>query len=101
MPSQATTIGLFLAGDVMTGRGVDQVMAQSVDPVLYERWVQDAREYVALAEVANGPISKPVDGVYLWGDALVELERAGVDARIVNLETAVTTSPDAWPGKGI
>ena len=34
-------------------------------------------------------------------DALAELERARLDARIVNLETAVTTVGDAWPGKGV
>jgi hypothetical protein len=29
-------IKLFLAGDVMIGRGIDQALEQSVDPVLYE-----------------------------------------------------------------
>jgi poly-gamma-glutamate capsule biosynthesis protein CapA/YwtB (metallophosphatase superfamily) len=95
------TIALFLGGDVMTGRGVDQILAHSVDPVLYERRVRDAREYVGLAERANGPIPRPVDDAYLWGDALEELARAGVDARIVNLETSITTSADAWPAKAI
>jgi poly-gamma-glutamate synthesis protein (capsule biosynthesis protein) len=42
-----------------------------------------------------------VDDAYVWGDALAELERARPDARIANLETSVTTSEDAWPGKGI
>jgi poly-gamma-glutamate capsule biosynthesis protein CapA/YwtB (metallophosphatase superfamily) len=98
---RASTIGLFLGGDVMTGRGVDQAMAHPVDPVLYEQCVRDARWYVTLAERANGPIPRPVDGGYLWGDALAEIDRAGVDVRIVNLETSITTSADAWPAKGI
>ena len=30
---------LVLAGDVMTGRGVDQVLPHPGDPTLHERWV--------------------------------------------------------------
>jgi len=48
--------------------------------------------YVALAESAHGPISRPVDYPYVWGDALAALDRARPDARIVNLETSVTKS---------
>ncbi|MFP3941197.1 MAG: CapA family protein [Thermoanaerobaculia bacterium] len=92
---------LFLAGDVMTGRGVDQVLPHPGDPTLHETWVKDARGYVALAEEANGPISTPVEPAYVWGAALAELDRVAPAARIVNLETAVTTSDAFWPGKGI
>jgi poly-gamma-glutamate synthesis protein (capsule biosynthesis protein) len=95
------TTTLLLAGDVMTGRGVDQVLGHPVEPGLYEMWVRDARDYVRLAERANGPIGAPVAGAYLWGDALPEIERAAPDAFIVNLETAVTTADRPWPGKGI
>ena len=42
-----------------------------------------------------------MDFAYVWGDALAELERVRPDARIVNLETSVTASEEAWPGKGI
>lgn len=92
---------LFLAGDVMTGRGIDQILPHSVDPRLYEPYVRDARAYVELAEEANGPIPDEVGYDYVWGEALDELSRARPDARIINLETAVTTSDDAWRGKGI
>jgi poly-gamma-glutamate synthesis protein (capsule biosynthesis protein) len=85
----------------MTGRGVDQILPHPGNPKLHESNVQDAREYVALAERVNGPIRRPVDFPYVWGDALDELNRAGVDARVANLETSVTSSDDAWPGKGI
>src|SRR5919106_2031359 len=85
----------------MIGRGIDQVMPVSVDPVLYEAHVRDARDYVALAETANGPIPRPVAPDYVWGDALAAIDEAGVDYRIVNLETAITTSPEAWPGKPV
>ncbi|HSH76203.1 MAG TPA: CapA family protein [Longimicrobiales bacterium] len=91
---------LFLCGDVMTGRGIDQVLPSPVDPTLHEPYVDDAREYVRLAERANGVIPAPVDFRYVWGDALAELERAGPEARIVNLETSITTS-EAWEPKGI
>jgi poly-gamma-glutamate synthesis protein (capsule biosynthesis protein) len=92
---------LFLCGDVMTGRGIDQILPTPSRPNLYEDFLHDARDYVELAERANGPIARPVGFAYVWGDALSELVRARPDARIVNLETAVTTSEDAWPDKGI
>ena len=94
-------ITLFLCGDVMTGRGIDQVLPHPSDPMLYESYVKDARGYVRIAEKANGPISKPVSYSYIWGDALDELERVAPDVRIVNLETSVTTSDDYWRAKGI
>jgi poly-gamma-glutamate capsule biosynthesis protein CapA/YwtB (metallophosphatase superfamily) len=94
-------VRLFLCGDVMTGRGIDQVLPHPVDPVLSEPHVRDAREYVDLAENANGPIPRPVSVDYIWGDALPELERFGTDLRIINLETAVTSAEAHWPGKGI
>lgn len=90
----------FLAGDVMTGRGIDQILPHPVDPRIHEPWIQDARTYVRLAEQANGPVPAPVAPDYIWGDALIELERRSPHVRIVNLETSVTQSDDYWP-KGI
>lgn len=92
---------LFLAGDVMTGRGIDQVLPRSVDPRLYESYVKTATRYVRLAEEVHGGIPKPVSYDYVWGDALEELVRAAPSVRIINLETAVTTADTPWPGKGI
>jgi poly-gamma-glutamate synthesis protein (capsule biosynthesis protein) len=94
-------IRIFLCGDVMTGRGVDQILPHPGDPALYESYVGDAREYVRLAETAHGPIQRPVDFAYIWGDALGEMEQAGTDARIINLETAITESGDYWPDKPV
>lgn len=85
----------------MTGRGVDQVMRQPLPPVLYEPWVRDAREYVRLAERANGEIRHPVTADHPWGDALAEMDRLAPDLRIVNLETAITAAGTPWPSKGI
>ena len=94
-------ITLFLCGDVMTGRGIDQVLPYPVDPQLHEQCVASAKTYVDLAEESNGPIPQPVDFDYIWGDALGELERAAPDVRLINLETAVTKSDDCWRGKRI
>jgi poly-gamma-glutamate synthesis protein (capsule biosynthesis protein) len=94
-------VTLFLCGDVMTGRGVDQILSHPSGHQIFEPYVQDAREYVALAEAHNGPITRPVTGAYLWGDALSELARVAPDVRIINLETSITASDDYWRGKGI
>lgn len=92
---------LFLCGDVMTGRGIDQILAHPTGPELHEPYVKDARQYVRLAEQANGPIERPVSDEYIWGAALETLQQAAPQARIINLETAITTSGDFWKGKGI
>lgn len=98
---KSQSIELLLCGDVMTGRGIDQILPHAGDPMLYEPYIRDARDYVQLAEAANGPIPWPVDYSYIWGDALKEFQRTDVDARIVNLETSITVSDEARPGKGI
>ena len=85
----------------MTGRGIDQVLPRPGDPRLHEPSVRSAEVYVQLAEQANGPIPRPVDFAYIWGDALAELALRRPAARIVNLETSVTRSDAAWSGKGI
>ncbi len=53
-----------------------------------------------MAEATSGPIARPVDFASIWGDALAELARRRPDVRIINLETAITTS-DTWMPKGI
>jgi poly-gamma-glutamate synthesis protein (capsule biosynthesis protein) len=94
-------IPLFLCGDVMTGRGIDQILPHPGKPHLYEHYMDSALGYVELAERASGAIKRPADFAYIWGDALEELEREQPAARIINLETAVTSAEDAWPNKGI
>ena len=120
-------ITMFMCGDVITGRGIDQVLPHPSDPliherrmrslrarrippllrsllpdfVVYKRYVKSAREYVELAEKAHGSIRQPVDFSYIWGDALEELERVAPDLRMINLETSVTKSDDYWKGKPI
>jgi poly-gamma-glutamate synthesis protein (capsule biosynthesis protein) len=82
----------------MTGRGVDQILGHPGGPLLREPEIRDAREYVGLAEQVHGPIPRPAGPAWPWGDALVVMERAA-DVRIVNLETAVTTSDAFAPDK--
>ena len=95
------TITVFLSGDVMTGRGIDQVLPYPSRPDLHEPSVKDARRYVQLAERKNGPIERPVSFDYIWGYALERLEQESPDLRLINLETSITTSGDYWRGKGI
>jgi poly-gamma-glutamate capsule biosynthesis protein CapA/YwtB (metallophosphatase superfamily) len=91
------TTTLFLCGDVMLGRGIDQILPHPGDPRLYESYVKSAVTYVELAEKLNGPIPKPVSYEYVWGDALAELQRMQPHARIINLETAVTRNSTPEP----
>jgi poly-gamma-glutamate capsule biosynthesis protein CapA/YwtB (metallophosphatase superfamily) len=99
-PLQRDVTRIFLCGDVMTGRGVDQVLPHPCDPHLHEDYVQSASDYVRLAEQVNGPIAAPVGFSYIWGAALEELDRARPDARIINLETSITHN-NTYVTKGI
>ena len=55
MPS-GERLTLFLCGDVMSGRGVDQILACLLR--FAQPHARSALEYVALAEQANGPIPR-------------------------------------------
>ncbi|WP_044871214.1 CapA family protein [Pseudomonas sp. LFM046] len=90
MNAAPQTLKLFLAGDVMTARGIDAVLPRPGDPRLYEPYVKDAGGYVRLAERLHGPLPHPVDYTYIWGDTLAELARRRPQVRLINLETAVT-----------
>lgn len=96
-----SAIRLFLCGDVMTGRGIDQILPRPGKPQLHESFIRSASDYVDLAERKSGRIARAVPPSYVWGEALRELERQQPDVRIANVETAITTCDDAWPGKAI
>jgi poly-gamma-glutamate capsule biosynthesis protein CapA/YwtB (metallophosphatase superfamily) len=100
-PDRSRQVTLLLAGDVMTGRGIDQILTCSCPPRLHERVVTSALDYVALAERANGPIPRPAEPTYPWGDALELLEHRSPDLRIINLETSVTTADRPFAEKEI
>lgn len=92
---------LCLTGDVMCGRGIDQILCHPGDPTIYEPWVGSALRYVELAEERSGPIPRRVEPSYVWGETLAVLEHVAPDAFVVNLEMAVTDRGRPWPGKGI
>ena len=99
--NNTTQITVFLCGDVMTGRGIDQILKFPSDPTLHESYMKDARGYVSLAERDGTVIPRGVDDRYIWGDALEEFAHYSPDLRIINLETSVTASDEVWRGKGI
>ncbi|KAK9805250.1 hypothetical protein WJX72_008701 [[Myrmecia] bisecta] len=88
-------------GDVMLGRGVDQVLPHHCPPHLYEECIADAREYTLLAIRQNGPLPPNRGYDYPWGYALQQMALKTPDVRLINLETAATLSGDAWRDKGI
>src|SRR5262249_52458759 len=75
-PESSPVIRLFLCGDVMIGRGIDQTLGHPCDPALHERHARSALDYVHLAEAVNGPLPRHVDPSYVWGAALDEWSRA-------------------------
>ena len=81
---------IFLTGDVMTGRAIDQLLPHPGDPALRESVVSDARTYISLAEQVNGPIPAPVTFTWPWGDALDIVNQVAPDVRLLNLETSIT-----------
>jgi poly-gamma-glutamate synthesis protein (capsule biosynthesis protein) len=89
---------ILLTGDVMLGRGIDQILEASVSPELSESFVKSALTYVSLAEQKNGRIPRRVPNDYVWGDALKMMRDA--ELCIVNLETAMTRAERPAP-KGI
>lgn len=97
----AVRFTILLCGDVMTGRGVDQILDSPGDPRLWESAVDDARDYVRLAEIAHGPIHRSVPPSWIWGDALAEFDRVAPDARVINLETSITGRGTPDPAKPV
>ncbi|MGW5361147.1 CapA family protein [Actinopolymorpha pittospori] len=95
------SVRLSLCGDVMLGRGVDQILPHPGDPALRESFVRDAATYVELAEAVNGLIARPVDFAWPWGEALHLLAEFEPSVRVVNVETSITRSDTFDPDKGI
>lgn len=99
MKKDSGELTLFLCGDVMTGRGIDQALPHPGDPRLYESYIKNAKDYLRLAERENGKIPTPLSFDYPWKDALKELEKRDPDLRLINLETSITASDQHWRGK--
>ncbi len=94
-------VTVLFGGDVMTGRGVDQILPHPGDPRLAEEYLHDARDYVAAAEAVSGPIARPVGFDWPWGSALRAIEDEAPDARVINLETSITDDGEFAPGKAV
>jgi poly-gamma-glutamate capsule biosynthesis protein CapA/YwtB (metallophosphatase superfamily) len=92
---------IFLTGDVMTGRAIDQLLPHPGDPTLREAVVSDARTYIRLAEQTNGPIPAPIDYAWPWGESLDIVEQYAPDVRLLNLETSITAGGEFARGKGV
>ena len=90
MVGESEVVTMLLGGDVMLGRGVDQILPHPGEPGLREPYMRDARGYVRLAEHANGPIPRPADWPWPWGEVLALLDDAAPDVRLINLETTIT-----------
>jgi poly-gamma-glutamate capsule biosynthesis protein CapA/YwtB (metallophosphatase superfamily) len=99
--SSASDVVVFLTGDVMTGRAIDQVLPHPGDPTLREAVVSDARTYIRLAEQTNGRIPVPVEFAWPWGEALALLDEYAPDVRLINLETSITAGGEFAPRKGV
>jgi poly-gamma-glutamate synthesis protein (capsule biosynthesis protein) len=94
-------VTVFLCGDVMTGRGIDQVLPFPGKPRLHEPSMESAMGYVELAERASGPIHRPVEFSYIWGDALEIFRTEQPQAKVINLETTITRSDTHWRSKDV
>ncbi len=92
---------LLLCGDVMTGRGIDQVLPHPGDPRLRESHVTDARYYAGAAMRRNGRIRLPVPFSWPWGSTLAAIDAVAPDARVINLETGITRSGEFAAGKAV
>jgi poly-gamma-glutamate capsule biosynthesis protein CapA/YwtB (metallophosphatase superfamily) len=99
--ANSNAVTVLLGGDVMLGRGVDQILPHSGEPELREPHLHDARGYVRLAEHANGPIPRPVDWQWPWGEVAALLDEAAPDVRLINLETTITADGEFAPGKTV
>jgi len=71
----SNSVTLFLCGDVMTGRGIDQILSFPCNPVIYKPYMKDAREYIEIAESIEIYKNKPV--IYGCGDFINDYEGIG------------------------
>ncbi|MFE8034107.1 CapA family protein [Thiohalocapsa marina] len=94
----AESVRLFLAGDVMLGRAIDQLFIRHHPDILDKDDYKPAWLYQHLSEAIHGALSRPVAYASIWGPLPELLDAADTDLRLLNLETAITTSDD-WAVK--
>jgi poly-gamma-glutamate capsule biosynthesis protein CapA/YwtB (metallophosphatase superfamily) len=103
MSAEPARLRLALCGDVMLGRGIDQILPHPGNPAIYvcQNGITDANVYVRAAEQRHGAIPTARGFAYVWGDTLSVFASFAPDLRLINLETAVTTQGKPWPDKWI
>lgn len=89
---------MFLGGDVMTGRAIDQLFAQHNPDDFGKADHVPAQQYYQWSADLHGNEMRPQRLEYPWGAALGVLEAAQPDFRLVNLEAAITTA-NTWERK--
>ncbi|MDV6014058.1 CapA family protein [Haloechinothrix sp. LS1_15] len=94
-------VRLFLCGDVMLGRGIDQILPYPGEAELRESYVRDAAHYVRAAERHAGPLPGHPGFAWPWGEALAEIDTRAPHVRVINLENAVTRARSFLPGKSV
>ena len=83
---------IFLCGDVMLGRAVDQIFQFKTDPRLYETVNNDAKQYLPLKMLRYAKKNHYVGYDYIWGPLLKSPFYTNADLKIINLETSITHS---------
>ena len=103
MSAGPSRLRLAFCGDVMLGRGIDQILPHPGNPAIFvsQSGITDANIYVRAAEQRHGAIPSTRKFDYVWGDALSIFARFAPDLRLINLETAITTRGEPWPNKWI
>lgn len=70
-----SSVKIFVCGDVMTGRGIDQIQQHPSQPQIYEDYVKDARDYVKLVEAFHEALPRRVHPNYIWGGCPKRMEQ--------------------------
>src|SRR5437879_4769610 len=87
-------VTICLGGDVMPGRGLDQILP-------HPGRGKPRRRCAGLRgprRAENGLIPRPTGFSWPWGEALPPLAELTPDVRLVNLETSVTSDGELQPG---
>lgn len=92
---------VFLCGDVMLGRGIDQILRYKSDPDLYEAYVTNAKYYVPVAMKQFATENNSVSDVYVWGELIKEKLFLDSKLKIINLETSITRSLTPYANKPV
>ena len=77
-------VTLFACGDVMPGRGIDQILPHPGDPELREDYASDANAYVSFGGTGQWADPRPAGRLLLaLGDASPVMEDVAPDVRTV------------------